>query len=99
MAIMEISIVPMGTKTVSVSHYVAAAIQSIKEVKYELTPMGTVIEADSVEECFNIASRMHHAVLDADVDRVVTSIKIDERKDRKQRANDKIHAVQEKLES
>jgi uncharacterized protein (TIGR00106 family) len=97
MVIMEISIVPLGTETVSVSRYVVAAIKSIKNVKYVLTPMGTIIEADSVEKLFNIASKMHHAVLDADVDRVVTSIKIDDRKDMKQSASGKVQSVQKKL--
>ena len=49
MAIAEISVVPLGTKTPSVSRYVARAIKVLekqKEVKYEITAMGTIIEGD-----------------------------------------------------
>lgn len=97
MAIMEISIVPMGTQSVSVSQYVAAAIKSIQDVKYELTPMGTIIEADSVEDLFDIATRMHRAVLNAGASRVVTAIKIDDRKGAKHSASGKVQAVQDQL--
>jgi len=46
MTIAEISIIPLGTKTASVSKYVAAAVKSLqqeKNHKYELTAMGTII--------------------------------------------------------
>lgn len=100
MPIMEISIVPLGTKTVSVSNYVATSIKMLKgqkNIKYTLTSMGTIIEADSIEKLLNIASKMHNAVLKGDIKRVVTAIKIDDRKDKKITIKSKINAVQKKL--
>ncbi|MCK5182241.1 MAG: MTH1187 family thiamine-binding protein, partial [Dehalococcoidia bacterium] len=47
MAIAEVSVVPLGTKTPSVSQYVARAIKVLeqeKDIKYETTAMGTIIE-------------------------------------------------------
>ena len=44
MAIVEVSIVPLGTPTPSVSKYVAKAAQVLegeKDITYELTAMGT----------------------------------------------------------
>ena len=101
MAIMEISVVPLGTKGSSVSEYVAAAVKALqgnKDVTYTLTPMGTVVEAGSVEMLFEAAARMHRAVSEApDVPRVLTSIKIDDRRDKQQVGSDKVKAVQNKL--
>jgi len=100
MPIMEISIVPLGTETVSVSRYVADAVKMLKEqkgIKYELTSMGTIIEADSVGKLLDIAGKMHRAVLRDKIKRVVTTIKIDDRRDRKLTAKGKIKSVQKRL--
>ena len=100
MPIMEISIVPLGTGTASVSRYVADAVKMLKEqrgIKYQLTSMGTVIEADSVGKLLDIAEKMHRAVLRDKINRVVTTIKIDDRKDRKLTVKGKIRSVQKRL--
>ena len=47
MAIIDVGVIPLGTETPSVSKYVAEAIKALKDekdVKYELTAMGTIIE-------------------------------------------------------
>jgi len=100
MPIMEISIVPLGTKTPSVSKYVAEAVKILKKqkkIKYELTSMGTIIEANSVGQLLDIANKMHRAVLRDKIKRVVTAIKIDDRKDKKLTAEGKIKAVRRKI--
>ncbi|MDZ7723477.1 MAG: MTH1187 family thiamine-binding protein [candidate division KSB1 bacterium] len=101
MAIMEISVVPLGTGSASVSKYVAAAVRALEgneDVTYTLTPMGTVVEAGSVEMLFEAAARMHRAVSETpNVPRVLTSMKIDDRRDKQQAGSDKVNAVQTKL--
>ncbi len=100
MAIMEISVVPIGTKTPSLSSYVAEAIGILKgesDIKYQLTSMGTIIEADSVGKLLSVAGKMHAYVFDNDVKRVVTTIKLDERKDKELTINGKVKSVEEKL--
>ena len=102
MPIMEIAIVPIGTKTPSVSKYIASSIKVLNEekgIKYNLTSMGTIIEADSVKKLLNIAGKMHRKVLSGKVKRVVTAIKIDERKDKKLTAKRKIQSVRNKLKN
>ena len=97
---MEISIVPLGTKTPSVSKYVAEAVKILKKqkkIKYELTSMGTIIEANSVEQLLSIANKMHRVVLRDKIKRVVTAIKIDDRKDKKLTAEGKINALRKKI--
>ena len=100
MPIMEISIVPVGTSTASVSSYVRDAVKILKDeknIKHELTSMGTIIEADSVEELLSLANKMHNIILKGDVQRVVTSIKIDDRRDKKLKMEEKIKSVNLKL--
>jgi len=48
----EFSIAPLGHGETSIGRYVAAAIAAMKEVKgleCQITPMGTVMEADNLE--------------------------------------------------
>lgn len=99
MPIMEIKIIPVGTQSASVSEHVAYAVKVLANynVQYELTPMGTIIEADSVDRLLEIAGQMHKAVLD-DVVRVVTFIELDERKDKKLTVEGKLKSVREKLD-
>jgi len=99
MPILEISILPLGTKTASVSSYVAGCIKILekeKGIKYQITPMGTIIEAKSLRKLFRIAEKMHKEVLSC-VDRVVTTIKIDDRKDKELTMAGKISSVEKKL--
>ncbi len=48
MAILEISVVPIGTSDTSLSSYVADCLRILKKekVRYELSSMGTNIEGD-----------------------------------------------------
>ena len=99
MAIVEVSIVPVGTGTPSVSQYVAHAVQLLqgeKDIKYELTAMGTIIEGD-LERLLTLVGKMHQAVLDAGVMRVVTIVKIDERRDKASSIISKVEAVKREL--
>ena len=99
MAIIEVSIIPLGTKTPSVSKHVAKALKVLKkeDVKYELTSMGTIIEGD-LGEILEIARKMHEAVLESEeVLRVLTTIKIDDRRDKPLSMEGKIKSVKEKL--
>jgi uncharacterized protein (TIGR00106 family) len=99
MAIIDISIVPVGTATPSVSQYVAGAVrilQSEPDIKYELTAMNTIIEGD-LEHILALAGRMHQSAFDAGVMRVVTTIRIDERRDKPLTMKGKIAAVKKRL--
>ena len=96
MPIMEINLIPLGTKTPSVSKYVTAALRVLeneRDLKYELTAMGTIIEAESLDLLLSLAKKMHQAVLSENISRVVTTIKIDDRKDKKSSIVEKIRRV------
>lgn len=99
MAMIEVSVLPVGTPTTSLSRYVAGAVKILQnepDIKYELTAMGTVIEGER-ERLLTLASQMHQSAFDAGAMRVVTTIKIDERLDKPLTIEGKVKAVKDKL--
>ena len=99
MALVEVSIIPLGTGTPSVSKYIAQAVKVLegeKDIKYELTAMGTIIDGD-LERLLSLVRKMHQAVLDAGVTRVVTTIKIDDRQDKTASMSSKIESLKREL--
>lgn len=99
MALLEITVVPLGTGNTSVSEYVAAChrvLEKEKGIKYQLTPMSTVIEGD-IDRLFEIAKKLHHVPFEEGAQRVSTSMKIDDRRDRESTIAGKILSVESKL--
>ncbi len=98
MAILEISIVPIGTGDTSLSAYVADCLRVLKKekVRYELSPMGTSIEGD-LKDLIRIALKMHQVPFHKGARRVATTIKIDDRRDKKGTLEGKKKAVKNKL--
>ncbi len=99
MAIIEISVMPLGTGTPSLSKFVAGAVKVLQEeknVKYEMTSMGTNIEGD-LEQLLDLVRRMHCSAFDAGAQRVVTTLKIDERRDQAATMQSKIASVKREL--
>ena len=99
MAIVAVSISPVGSG-VSVSEYVAAALGVVRgqdRIRYRLDPMFTTLEGD-LGEIYALIARMQEAVFAAGAVRVGTVIKIDDRRDREVRMEDKVTAVEERLD-
>jgi len=90
MAIVEVTIAPMGTATPSISKYVAACHKVLEEatdLKHQLTPMATIIR------------RMHEVPFAAGAQRVSTLIRVDDRRDKVSTMAGKVKAVTDKLQS
>jgi len=98
MAILEISVVPIGTGNPSVSTYVADCVRILKKerVKYELTSMGTNMEG-TLRDLIQVAMKMHQTPFKKGALRVLTTIKIDDRRDKLGTLEAKKKAVQMKL--
>ena len=100
MAIVEISVVPLGTGSTSLSPYVAACEKELKEhsgdLKYELTAMGTIIEGD-LDQILQLVRRLHEVPFKSGAERVSTSIKIDDRRDKSGSIKQKVQSVEDKL--
>jgi uncharacterized protein (TIGR00106 family) len=93
-------IAPVGIKSTSMGSYVAAAVAAINEVeglKCELTPMGTVIEADSLEPIFEAVKAAHEAIVAKGILRVESTLIIDDRRDKPRTMKDKVETVKKYL--
>ena len=99
MALLEISVVPVGTGKTSIGDYIADVIRVCqkKKVKYRLTDMGTIIEG-SARDLFTLARMLHETPFRRGVKRVVTTISIDDRRDKRVRLEDKVSSVLTRLE-
>jgi uncharacterized protein (TIGR00106 family) len=98
MAILEISIVPIGIEGSSLSPYVADCLRVLKEEKahYELSAMGTNVEGN-LKDLMRIAMKMHEVPFKKGAPRVLTTLKIDDRRDKKGTLSGKKKAVRSKL--
>jgi len=96
MIIAEFSVIPLGTKDTGVSEYVKAALEVLEKedrIKVKSGAMGTVIEAENLEKLFKAIEQAHEAVFSAGAKRVVTEIKIDDRRDKEASIEGKIEAL------
>lgn len=96
--IVEFSIIPLGGG-ISVSKFLAPALKKLddRKVKYEITPMCTIFEAESVEEAFDLVKAAHEAVFRADVKRVLTTVKIDDRRDVERDMEEKVESLKKTI--
>ena len=91
--IAEFSVIPVGAG-VSTSTYVAKVIKLVDEsgLPYKLNPMGTVVEGEWAQ-VMDLIERCHNLIY-ADVERVLTSITIDDRRGKTDRINQKVASVE-----
>jgi uncharacterized protein (TIGR00106 family) len=99
MAIAQISIIPLGTKTPSVSKYVARAVKVLQQegdLKYQITSMGTIIEG-RLDKILAVAEKMHEGIFSGEVTRVITIIEIDDRRDQASSIKGKMNSLMAEL--
>ena len=84
MIIAEITVIPIGTKTPGVSKYVSKAVDALKKLglQPELTAMGTIFEAEDISVILKAFESVHESVFEQGAERAVTTLKIDERRDK-----------------
>ena len=78
----ELEILPVGTSSASLSTLLAEVAKLIDAsgLDYRLGPMGTVVEGEW-DRVMALAKQCHQAMLNT-TDRVITTIRIDDRKDK-----------------
>ena len=83
MIISQLSISPVG-KDISLSKYVKIAINTIKNegINYNSNAMATVIETEDLDTLLDAVKKAHNAMLSSGAKRVITELKIDDRKDK-----------------
>nr|WP_321265793.1 MTH1187 family thiamine-binding protein [uncultured Sulfurimonas sp.] len=81
----------------SVSTQVSKIIDAIDKsgVSYQLTPMGTIVETDTMREALNIIELAYEQLNDCQ--RVYSSLKFDIRKNTKNRLKTKIASIEKAL--
>ncbi len=99
----EISIIPIGKNypnddalQTSFSREISLAfnaIKKLKEVKVNLTAMGTEIEANNIQDVLKSVEMAHNAMKENGVKRIISTIRIDERLDKTETLEDRVNSV------
>ena len=98
MAIVDVTVIPIGTETPSVSNYVASVQKVLRKfqeegkIRYQLTPMNTIIEGE-LPDLFKVIQEMHEVPFSEGIKRVATTIRIDDRRDVKRSMEYKVERV------
>jgi uncharacterized protein (TIGR00106 family) len=98
MAIMEISVVPLGLGDPSVGDFIAEVVRYLQQegIPHELTDMGTLMHGHSAR-LLKVAQVLHELPFDRGVNRVLTHITIDDRRDKDVYLGDKVKSVKARL--
>jgi uncharacterized protein (TIGR00106 family) len=94
--IAEFSVVPIGAGE-SVSGYVAECLKIVREsgLKYQFTALATILEGD-YDEVMDVIGKCHKKVRSM-ADRVMTTVRIDDREGAANEIERKVRSVEEKV--
>ena len=98
MALLQLTIIPLGTKSPSVGEYVADIQKALENenVRFQLNDMGTLIEGDA-RDLLSLVAKIYELPFEKGARRVVTQMVIDDRRDKSVGIGDKIDAVKKML--
>jgi len=99
MAVAQLTVLPFGVGA-SISKYVANAVKIVagSGLKYEISAMTTVVEGD-VDSILALMKKVHESCFVQGAPRVLTSLTIDERRDKPLSIEGKKAAVKAKLQA
>lgn len=82
----------------SVSGYVSRILKMFKEgeVPYQLTPMGTIFETETMSEALKVIEEAYER-LAPDCNRIYATAKFDIRKNRSRRMTEKIESIEKRI--
>jgi uncharacterized protein (TIGR00106 family) len=94
MIVAEVSVTVLGEGS-SIGRFVQVAVEALKKsgLKTLPGPNGTSIEAVSIDEILGAVKAAHMAVVDTGAKRVVTTLKIDDRRDKPATLETKLRAI------
>ncbi len=97
--LLEINIIPTGKEFASLSNGLSDVLNIVEEcnIEYQLRPIGTVLEGE-LDTLLEVARQMHKACFGQGYPRVVTSIRIDDRRDKYVDMQHNTEAVEDKLD-
>lgn len=93
----ELSVFPLDKGGAGLSRYVAQSMKIIEEsgLDYQINAMATLIEGPA-DKVFDVIRKCHENMA-AQCDRVMTSVKIDDRKGSEHSLRGKVTSVEEKV--
>jgi len=97
--IAEFSIIPIGTNKTSVSTYISDVVKTLEKVEnleFKVTPMGSILEAASLTTIFQAVKSAHQTIFDKGTERVLSTLRIDDRRDKPRTMQDKLDALERK---
>ncbi len=95
MAVVQVTVVPLGTAGTSLSPYVKRVLAVLERhpgIKARVGPNGTALEGD-LDELWPVIREMHEAPFSAGVQRVMTLVNVDDRRDKPSTLEGKVAAV------
>jgi len=98
MPIATINIIPLGTDSPSVGSFVADCIKVLKDAgaNFKMNAMGTVIDGD-LDDILMLVRKMHSVPFEKGIQRVVTIVSIDDRRDKKVTSSEKLESLMKRL--
>lgn len=94
--IAELVIAPFGVGT-SLSKYVRESVKELDRfagIRVIHTPMSSIIEADSLDQILEVTRAAHEKMFAAGAERVSTLLRIDDRRDKPRKMEDKVNAIE-----
>jgi len=94
MIIAQLSIAPVG-KDISLGKYVKIVIETLKNepINIQTNAMATVIEAEDLNTLLTAVGKAHNALFKVGANRVITELKIDDRKDKNVTLVSKLNSI------
>jgi uncharacterized protein (TIGR00106 family) len=96
MPVLEISITPVGTDATSFSRHVSQAREVVEKrgLQYQITPMSTMVEGE-LDDLMSLVKEVHNMPFSAGVERVITNVTIDERRDKEMNMHNMVEAARQ----
>ena len=94
--LIEFSIVPVGSGS-SIGDRLAEVLKIVDDsgLPYKVNPMGTVVEGEW-DELFKLVRKCHSVVIKQE-ERVITTISVDDRKEKPNRIEEKVKSIEKRL--
>lgn len=93
--LVDISVEPIGTQSTSLSPYVRKVLEVLDKlgVKYYPAPSMTTLELDDITKLGNILKAINDELEKMGVKRIVTIMKVDDRRDKENSIEHKLEAI------
>jgi len=99
MALMNLTIIPLGTGSPSVGDHIVRVVEFLKGrgVTFQVCDMGTVLEGEP-NDLFPLITEINELLFNQGLERIVCQITLDVRRDKKISIGDKVNAVLQKID-